>query len=114
MSAPTIDDFPALGFVPCPGDHAAVDKDSDSIRHTVVALGEIKKVLDGAAKGDWRGKAAIAFRELLDDDFRPKVVDAYDSPRQGQGRHPGLVRLHGGQAEEGPKPGAVGGRSQER
>lgn len=85
MTAPTTDDFPALGFVPCPGDHAAVDKVSDSIRHTAVALGEIKKVLDGAAKGDWRGKAAIAFRELLDDDFRPKVVDAYDSFDKAKG-----------------------------
>ncbi|GAA5213199.1 putative T7SS-secreted protein [Streptomyces thinghirensis] len=85
MSAPTLDDFPALGFVPCPGDHIAVDKVSDSIRHTAEALGEIKKVLDGAAKGDWRGKAAIAFRELLDDDFRPKVVDAYDSFDKAKG-----------------------------
>lgn len=79
MSAPTVDDFPALGFVPCPGDHVAVDKVADSIRHTADALGEIKRVLKGAADGDWRGKAAIAFRELLDDDFRPKVEDAYDS-----------------------------------
>jgi hypothetical protein len=57
----------------------AVDKVADSIRHTADALGEIKRVLKGAADGDWRGKAAIAFRELLDDDFRPKVEDAYDS-----------------------------------
>ncbi|MFF4250902.1 hypothetical protein ACFY1L_06830 [Streptomyces sp. NPDC001663] len=79
MSAPTIDDFPALGFVPCPGDHVAVDNVADSIRATADALGEIKQVLQGAAKGDWRGKTAIAFRELLDDDFRPKIEDAHDS-----------------------------------
>ncbi|WP_409375144.1 putative T7SS-secreted protein [Streptomyces justiciae] len=68
-----------LGFVPCPGDHVAVDKVAGSIRHTADALGEINRVLKGAADGDWRGKAAIAFRELLDDDFRPKIEDAYDS-----------------------------------
>ena len=79
MSAPTVDDFPVLGFVPCPGDHAAVDKVADSIRSAATALGEIKSVLRGADKGEWRGKTAIAFRELLDEDFRPKVEDAYDS-----------------------------------
>lgn len=79
MSAPTIDAFPALGFVPCPGDHTAVDHVADSIRATADALGEIKLVLQGASKGDWRGKTAIAFRELLDDDFRPKIEDAFDS-----------------------------------
>jgi hypothetical protein len=79
VSAPTVDDFPALGFVPCPGDHVAVDTVAGSIRHTADALGEIRRVLRGAADGDWRGKAAIAFRELLDDDFRPKIEEAYDS-----------------------------------
>lgn len=79
MSAPTVDEFPVLGFVPCPGDHVAVDKVADSISHTAEALGEIKRVLKGAADGDWRGKAAIKFRETLDGDFRPKVEDAYDS-----------------------------------
>ncbi|MCW8379531.1 WXG100 family type VII secretion target [Streptomyces justiciae] len=56
-----------------------MDKVAGSIRHTADALGEINRVLKGAADGDWRGKAAIAFRELLDDDFRPKIEDAYDS-----------------------------------
>lgn len=79
MSAPTIEDFPVLGFVPCPGDHVAVDKVADSIRGAATALGEIKRVLRGADKGEWRGKTAIAFRELLDEDFRPKIEDAYDS-----------------------------------
>ncbi|MEV7884229.1 putative T7SS-secreted protein [Streptomyces sp. NPDC002817] len=85
MSAPTVDDFPVLGFVPCPGDHVAVDKVAGSIRHTAEALGEIKRVLKGAADGDWRGKAAIAFRELLDDEFRPKIEDAHDSFDEAKG-----------------------------
>ncbi|MGW6270833.1 putative T7SS-secreted protein [Streptomyces sp. NPDC055060] len=79
MSAPTIDDFPALEFVPCPGQHDAVEKVADSISEAAKALGEIRRVLRGADGGDWRGKAAIGFRELLDDEFRPKVEDAFDS-----------------------------------
>ncbi|MFC8131270.1 putative T7SS-secreted protein [Streptomyces sp. NPDC057302] len=79
MSAPKIEDFPTLEFIPCPGHHDAVDKVADSIREAATALGEIRRVLRGADDGDWRGKAAIAFRELLDDEFRPKVEDAFDS-----------------------------------
>ncbi|MEV6313919.1 putative T7SS-secreted protein [Streptomyces sp. NPDC051776] len=79
MSAPTIDKFPVLGFVPCPGDYETVKKTASTIRATSDALGEISRVLRGADKGDWRGKAAEAFRALLADDFRPKVDDAYKS-----------------------------------
>ncbi|MFD4631836.1 putative T7SS-secreted protein [Streptomyces sp. NPDC058284] len=79
MSAPAIDDFPALGFVPCPGNHDEVDKVVGSIRGAATALGEIRRVLRGADDGEWRGKAAISFRELLDDEFRPKVEEAFDS-----------------------------------
>ncbi|UFQ15950.1 hypothetical protein J2N69_13615 [Streptomyces huasconensis] len=56
-----------------------MDKVSDSLRGAAAALGEIRRVLRGADDGEWRGKAAIAFRELLDDEFRPKVEEAFDS-----------------------------------
>lgn len=79
MTTPTLDSFPTLGFVPCAGDHLSVDKVGDQIKDTAEALGEIRRVLNGAANGEWRGKAAIAFRELLDDDYRPKIEEAYDS-----------------------------------
>ncbi|MEU1115824.1 MULTISPECIES: putative T7SS-secreted protein [unclassified Streptomyces] len=79
MSAPTVEDFPALEFVPCPGNHEEVEKVAGSIRGAATALGEIRRVLRGADDGEWRGKAAIAFRELLDDEFRPKVEEAFDS-----------------------------------
>ncbi|WP_367042419.1 putative T7SS-secreted protein [Streptomyces sp. Je 1-332] len=79
MSAPSVEAFPVLGFVPCPGDHDAVDRVAAAIRETCGALGEIKRVLRAADDGEWRGKAAVAFRELLDDDFRPKIEDAFDS-----------------------------------
>ncbi|MFB7929106.1 putative T7SS-secreted protein [Streptomyces sp. NPDC056039] len=79
MKAPTLHDFPTIGFVPCPGDHAALTDVVELVRHTAESLAEIKLVLRGAAKGEWRGKAATGFRELLADDFRPKVVKAHDS-----------------------------------
>jgi hypothetical protein len=47
------------------------------VKHTAEALAEIDLVLQGAAKGEWRGKAATAFRELLSDDFQPKVHTAH-------------------------------------
>jgi hypothetical protein len=49
------------------------------VKHTAEALAEIKLVLRGAAHGEWRGKAATGFRELLADDFRPKVSKAHES-----------------------------------
>lgn len=79
MTAPTVDDFPTLGFVPCPGDHHTVTGVVTTLKMTTDALGEVVRVLRGAGKGDWRGKTADAFRELLSDDFRPKVEKAYES-----------------------------------
>ncbi|MGW6026446.1 putative T7SS-secreted protein [Streptomyces sp. NPDC055099] len=79
MKTPTLDDFPTIGFIPCPGDHTALTDVVDLVKHTTDSLAEIKLVLEGAAKGDWRGKAATGFRELLADDFRPKVVKAHES-----------------------------------
>ncbi|WP_405735856.1 WXG100 family type VII secretion target [Streptomyces sp. NBC_00028] len=73
------DDFPALGFVPCPGDHAAADEVAKTVRRTAKALAEISQVLHGTGAGDWKGQAAEAFREKFDDEFRPRVDDARDS-----------------------------------
>lgn len=79
MSAPTAADYPTLGFVPCPGDYDIAKDTAATVRRTSDALGEICRVLEGADEGDWRGKAADAFRALLADDFRPKVKDAYSA-----------------------------------
>ncbi|GAA2217322.1 membrane protein [Streptomyces aculeolatus] len=79
MSAPTAADYPTLGFVPCPGDYDTAKDTAATVRRTSDALGEICRVLEGADEGDWRGKAADAFRALLADDFRPKVKDAYSA-----------------------------------
>ncbi|MFF3762683.1 putative T7SS-secreted protein [Streptomyces sp. NPDC001922] len=85
MTAPTVDDFPTLGFVPCPGDHHAVTSVVATLKRTTDALGEVVRVLRGADKGTWRGKTADAFREILSDDFRPKVEKALTSFAEARG-----------------------------
>ncbi|MFI7347733.1 putative T7SS-secreted protein [Streptomyces sp. NPDC049936] len=72
-------DFPALGFVPCPGDHTVAGEVAKTVRRTAKALVEISEVLHGTGVGEWEGKAAEAFREKFDDDFRPRMDDARDS-----------------------------------
>lgn len=68
--------FPSLGFDPTPGDTSAAQTVATTVSGTASALAEIDALLSGAAAGQWRGQAAIAFRDLLDDDFRPKVAAA--------------------------------------
>ncbi|WP_143063683.1 putative T7SS-secreted protein [Streptomyces sp. Ag109_O5-10] len=50
-----------------------------TVRRTAKALEEICQVLHGTGVGEWKGKAAEAFRERFDDDFRPRMDDARDS-----------------------------------
>ncbi|WP_419996908.1 putative T7SS-secreted protein [Streptomyces boninensis] len=76
---PTIDEYPALGFVPCPGSQNVANSVSSTARHTADALAEICRVLDGTGLADWKGKAAEAFRAKFHDDFRPKMHEARDS-----------------------------------
>ncbi|RBY95914.1 hypothetical protein DQ237_12300 [Blastococcus sp. TF02-8] len=66
-------EFPSLGFDPAPGDVDMAASVSVGVRRTARVLEEIAAVLSGAADGEWRGHAAIAFRNLLSDDLRPKV-----------------------------------------
>ena len=68
--------LPTLGFDPTPGDVAASRAVAQTTGAAAEALHEIAAVLAGSAGGEWRGKAAIAFRDLLDDDFKPKVDKA--------------------------------------
>ncbi len=69
-------DYPTLGFDPTPGNVTAAREVAATTRTTAAALGQISDVLRGVGKGEWRGKAAQAFRDLMDDDFRPKVQNA--------------------------------------
>ncbi|MEU4932755.1 WXG100 family type VII secretion target [Streptomyces yokosukanensis] len=79
MAEAKLEDFPGLGFVPCPGDATTADDVAKTVRRTAKALDEICQVLHGTGAGDWRGKAAEAFREKFDDEFRPRMDDARDS-----------------------------------
>jgi hypothetical protein len=77
--------FPSLGFDPAPGDLATAEQVTRGVADTAVALEEISTLLSGAAAGAWRGQASIAFRDLLDDEFRPRVTTAarsFDTARQ--------------------------------
>ncbi|MFJ5291463.1 putative T7SS-secreted protein [Streptomyces sp. NPDC088348] len=79
MAEALAEHFPALGFVPCPGDHVVADEVAKTVHRTAKALVEICQVLHGTGAGDWKGKAAEAFRARFDDDFRPRMDDARDS-----------------------------------
>ncbi|MGW0910914.1 WXG100 family type VII secretion target [Streptomyces sp. NPDC002784] len=79
MAEAKLESFPALGFVPCPGDHTVADEVAKTVRRTAKALVEICHVLHGTGVGDWKGKAAEAFREKFDDEFRPRMDEARDS-----------------------------------
>ncbi len=79
MAEAKAEDFPALGFVPCPGDHVVAADVARTVRRTAKALVEVCQVLHGTGAGDWKGKAAEAFRETFDDEFRPRMDDARDS-----------------------------------
>lgn len=81
MAEAALEDFPALGFVPCPGDHTVADGIARTVRKTAKALVEICHVLHGTGVGDWEGKAAKSFREKFDDEFRPRMDEARDSFR---------------------------------
>ncbi|MGW0731938.1 putative T7SS-secreted protein [Streptomyces sp. NPDC002851] len=79
MAEAKLEDFPALGFVPCPGDFTVADDVAKTVRKTAKALVEICQVLHGTGAGDWKGKAAEAFRAEFDDEFRPRMDEARDS-----------------------------------
>ncbi|GLW50951.1 hypothetical protein Stsp02_66120 [Streptomyces sp. NBRC 14336] len=79
MAEAKLADYPALGFVPCPGDQTVAEDVAATVRRTAKALVEICHVLHGTGVGDWKGKAAEAFREKFDDEFRPRMDEARDS-----------------------------------
>lgn len=79
MSALRPADFASLGFMPCPGDVEGAEDVAGVVRRTARALSEICHVLHGTGPGDWKGKAAEAFRDKFEDDFRPKMDQARDS-----------------------------------
>lgn len=76
QTSPLKDLFPAVGFVPCPGEPHTAEHVAGIVQRTAEALNEISDVLHGTGEGDWKGRHAESFREQFDDDFRPKVDKA--------------------------------------
>ncbi|MFD5236008.1 putative T7SS-secreted protein [Streptomyces tendae] len=76
QTSPLKDRFPALGFVPCPGDPHTAKHVANIVQRTAKSLDEISDALHGTDDADWKGRHADAFREQFDDDFRPKVDKA--------------------------------------
>ncbi|MGY2065436.1 hypothetical protein [Blastococcus sp. SYSU DS0619] len=92
------DRFPSLGFDPAPGDVAAAGQVAAGVTGAGQVLERISAVLTGAADGEWRGSAAVAFRDLLSDEFRPKVETAARSfTEAGRALHDWLDTMHAGQ-----------------
>ncbi|WP_369387892.1 WXG100 family type VII secretion target [Streptomyces sp. CG1] len=79
QTSPLKDRYPALEFVPCPGDPHTAKHVAGIVQRTAKALHEISDVLHGTGEGDWKGRHADAFREQFDDNFRPKVDKAKKS-----------------------------------
>lgn len=79
MTARTIADYPHLGLVPAAGDVVEADDLARTLDGVRTALHEISSVLHGVDAGDWKGQAAYAFRDLMDDDLRPKIDKALDA-----------------------------------
>lgn len=76
QTSPLKDQFPALEFVPCPGEPHTAKQVAGIVKRTAKALDEISDVLHGTGEGDWKGRHAEEFRKKFDDDFRPKVDTA--------------------------------------
>ncbi|WP_282704238.1 putative T7SS-secreted protein [Streptomyces sp. CC219B] len=76
QTSPLKDQYPALEFVPCPGDAHSAKHVANIVQRTAKALDEISDALHGTGEADWKGHHADAFREQFDDDFRPKIDQA--------------------------------------
>lgn len=65
-----------IGSDPTPGDHVVTGSLADGLTSGHETLERVKFLLESVNDGEWFGETAIAFRSMLHDDFRPKVVDA--------------------------------------
>ncbi|MET1038826.1 MAG: putative T7SS-secreted protein [Aeromicrobium sp.] len=70
------EEYPTLGFDPAPGEAERIAAAARSTSTALEAMNEVAAVLRGVDDGEWRGEAAIRFREMMDDDLRPKIDDA--------------------------------------
>ncbi|WP_347059609.1 hypothetical protein ABC795_03955 [Blastococcus sp. HT6-30] len=90
--------FASLGFDPAPGDVGSAAQVAAGVTGAARALEEISAVLTGAAGGEWRGSTAVAFRELLSGELRPRVEAAARSfDEASRALHDWLDTMHAGQ-----------------
>lgn len=74
-------DFSALGFDPAPGDLATVEGFTDSLTVGCEGVEDALSMLDSDDDAAWVGKAAVAFRSAMSEDFRPHLVDTGEALR---------------------------------
>lgn len=72
-------DFSALGFNPAPGDPDRGQQMASTLRTVTNALEEIKDVVTGEGDQSWQGLTAQGFHDLMGEEFKPRISDAYES-----------------------------------
>ncbi|MET0930390.1 MAG: hypothetical protein ABWX74_12785 [Aeromicrobium sp.] len=86
MTATTVDDYPALGFDPAPGDVAGVEEAASVVRFAQRKLEDVAEALTQTRVERWRGALATAFEELLGLEVRP-VIERAGIGLDDSGRH---------------------------
>lgn len=71
--------YPTLGFDPVGNDEATSREIATKLRTTTNRLLEVKDVLSGTGDQEWQGRTAVAFRDSVDGELRPRVEDAWSS-----------------------------------
>ena len=71
--------YTALGFDPAPGDTGQGREMATTLRNVTNALEQIKNVVSGTGDQHWEGQTAESFRDLMSEDLKPRIEDAWQS-----------------------------------
>lgn len=71
--------YESLGFNPAPGDPGRGQDMARKLRLATNALAQMEDTLSGTGDNDWEGRSATAFYGLVDDDLKPRVIEAHQS-----------------------------------
>lgn len=71
--------FAALGFDPAPGDLSVVEGFASDLTDACDGVDDALAMLDTDDDSAWVGKAAVAFRAAMSEDFRPQLKDTGDA-----------------------------------
>lgn len=74
-------DFSALGFDPAPGDLATVEGFAADVTSGYDGVEDALAMLDTDDDAAWTGKAAVAFRAAMSEEFRPQLRDTGEALR---------------------------------